>query len=302
MTEQKLSDRKERLRLAIQKSGRLCEGSLDLLERCGLKVRYGRDKLLGRIDALPIDILLVRDDDIAGFVERRVCDIGIVGKDIYKEQLFSGRLLNDLKILRSLGFGRCRLSLAALSREDLESKGKDGRVMRIATSYPAIVSKSLINYGEFELISMGGAVELAPRLNIADAIVDLVSTGASLRANGLEELETLLESEAILLSLDGERQDELSWILDKLLCRIDGVIEARDNKYIMLHIGEDKVEHLSRMVPGAESPTVLNISGVEGIVAVHLVCREHVFWETMEGLKALGASKILVLPIEKMLI
>ena len=303
MTEKKLSDGRERLRLAIQKSGRLSEGSISLLERCGLKLHYGRNRLLGRIDVLPIDILLVRDDDIVGFVEQGICDIGIVGRDIYKEQIFSGKIVRKLNILRSLGFGKCRLSLAALSGEGVERlKSKDRGVTRIATSYPATVINCLKNYGELELISMKGAVELAPRLGIADAIVDLISTGASLKANGLEEIETILESEAVLLSLNNEKQNKLSWVLDKLLCRIDGVIEAQDNKYIMLHIAEDKVKFLSQAVPGAESPTVLKISGVEGIVAVHLVCREDVFWETMESLRDLGASKILVLPIEKMLI
>jgi ATP phosphoribosyltransferase len=264
--------------------------------------------LLARIDSLPIDVLFVRDDDIVEFVEQGVCDAGIVGENVYKERYLGEGEGESLEVVRYLGFARCRLCFAARDIEEgegvysyMKKREQEGLGVRIATSYPRTVRSYFSDYGGVEVVTMSGAVELAPRLGIADAVVDLVSTGASMNAHGLEVGETLLRSEAVLLSGKGGVREGLVGVMEKLLCRVDGVLHARGNKYIMLHMEESRVGLLSDVIPGAESPTVLSLSGVEGIVAVHLVCHEDVFWETMEALRGLGARKILVLPIEKMM-
>ena len=303
-----------RLRVAIQKSGRLSDGSVDLLERSGIRLRFTRDKMLARsVDGLPLDVFLVRDDDIAGFIEDGVCDVGIVGENVYKEQLFEGRVSGNLQIMRRLGFGRCRLCLATIAGGDFAgidaylSKFSAEKKLRIATSFPSTVRHYLEPYKDrIKIVNMKGAVELAPRMSIADAVVDLVSTGASLKANGLDIVETLLHSEAIMLSKNGEMGSAKLEVFQRWLTRLDGVLHAKGCKYVMLHIAKDKVEKISALLSADAVPTVLPLQQVEQeddhLVAVHIVSREEVFWETIEGLKKLGAERILVLPIEKMMI
>lgn len=291
----------DRLRLAIQKSGRLSEESFALLKQCGLTVSRGRDTLYGRVEELPIDILLVRDDDIPAFVADGACDIGIVGDNVAAEDAQSAGRTSPATLVKKLGFSRCRLMIAA--PEDWRWTGPqalDGK--RIATSYPGLTRRYLAASGVSATpVVMQGAVEVAPRLKIADAICDIVSTGATLEANGLKPVATVYESEAVLIRCAGSFLPAKSAILESFLKRIDGVLASRDAKYVMMNAPRSAIEAITSVLPGAESPTVLELAGSPDKVAIHAVCRESVFWETLERLKALGASAILVLPIEKMM-
>ena len=223
-----------RLRIAVQKKGRLAEESFAMLKKCGLNFSVRGDGLLARVKNLPIDLLLVRDDDIPNFVASGASDFGLVGENVYAEEVHGAKAL-DVKILRRLGFSRCNLCLAAiengaiLNLSDLKDK-------KIATSYPGILGAYLRNNNiEATCVEMKGAVELAPRINVADAICDLVSSGATLEANGLKAFETILESEAVLIGSARKLNTEKQNIFDRLLNRIDGVIRSKDSKYIMLN-------------------------------------------------------------------
>jgi ATP phosphoribosyltransferase len=293
-----------RLTLAIQKSGRLTEPALELLARCGLKLSRSKDQLIGHGENLPIDILFLRDDDIPDLVQEDVCDLGFVGFNVLEEQrlgLAAHGVEVRYEILRALDFGRCRLSLAApepMAWEGLETlKGK-----RIATTYPCTLARFLEERGiRADIVKLSGSVEIAPRLGRADLICDLVSTGATLKANRLRELETVLDSQAVLIRTPRaltSTQDE--WVR-RLLMRIEGVTQVRESKYIMLHAPRSALPAVRRLLPGSEAPTILPLEGSTDRVAVHAVCRENVFWETLESLKAVGASSVLVLPVEKML-
>lgn len=299
-----MSKDEERLRVAVQKSGRLTDKTLNLLERCGLEIRKSKDQLFCYGENMPIDLLLVRDDDIPGLVAEDVCDLGIAGLNILEETRLNGSLGADdapFNILRKLDFGHCRLALAAAN--NTEWRGPEGLAgKRIATSYPAITRDFLRQRViDAEVVYFSGAVEIAPRLGKAEFICDLVSTGSTLAANGLVELETLLESEVCLVqtpvTLSRFKQD---WI-DRLMQRMQGVMQVSESKYIMLHAPRDALAEIRRILPGTEAPTVLPLEGIKDRVAVHAVCRENVFWETLESLKAAGASSMLVLPVEKML-
>ena len=290
-----------RIRVAIQKSGRLSERSLDLLQSCGLRFARSKDKLYWYGKDFPVDLLLVRDDDIPRMLLDGVCELGIVGENIAEEVMQEGEECGGLTQLRKLSFGGCRLSLAIPEDSNIQSADDlDG--CRIATSYPALTRSLLAKRGiSAETVKFSGSVEIAPGLGAADAISDLVSTGTTLRANHLVELETLFESTAALYgNLDG-LSDEKNSMLERLLSRLDGVLLAAESKYVMLHAPRDAVEEISRMLPGAENPTLMNLESDPGRVAIHAVCRETVFWEHLEALKAAGASAILVLPVEKML-
>ncbi len=290
-----------RIRVAIQKSGRLSERSLDLLQNCGLRFARSKDKLYWYGKDFPVDLLLVRDDDIPRMLLDGVCELGIVGENIAEEEMFESGESGGLEQLRKLPFGGCRLSLAIPEDSDVESAlDLDG--CRIATSYPALTNSILAARGiDAETVKFSGSVEIAPGLGAADAISDLVSTGTTLRANHLVELETLFESTAALYGkLDNLTQEKRA-LLDRLLARLDGVLLAAESKYVMLHAPEIAVDEITRILPGAENPTLINLEGTPGRVALHAVCREAVFWEHLEALKAAGASAILVLPVEKML-
>jgi ATP phosphoribosyltransferase len=294
----------QRIKIAVQKTGRLTDHSLHLLERCGLKFTQSKDQLFCYGENMPVDLLLVRDDDIPGLVSDDVCDLGIVGLNVVEEKRLG--LLNAGKEARfnqvfELDFGHCRLALAG--PEDTGYAGPvslDGK--RIATSYVATLQDYLDRQKIVaEIVYFSGAVEIAPKLGRADYICDLVSSGSTLKANHLQELETVMESEAVII----QTQEPLAalkqeWV-SRILQRLDGVLQVRESKYIMLHAPREALERITELLPGSEHPTVIPLEGVDDKVAVHAVCRENVFWETLENLKAAGASSLLVLPVEKML-
>jgi ATP phosphoribosyltransferase len=297
-------DKHERLKVAIQKTGRLTDNSLDLLARCGLKYSRGKDQLMCYGENMPLDVLLVRDDDIPDLVQEDVCDLGIVGLNVVEEKRL-GFLAHGrqplFEQLQPLDFGRCRLCIAVPEKAAYFGPASlEGR--RIATTYPNILARWLAERGiSAETVTLSGAVEIAPRLGRADVICDLVSTGGTLQANSLREVETVLESRAVLIRtpvpLPPAKQD---W-MGRLLVRIDGVQQVKESKYIMLHAPRSALPEIRRLLPGSESPTVIPLDGGGDRVAVHAVCRENVFWETLESLKSAGASAVLVLPVEKML-
>ena len=291
-----------RIRVAIQKSGRLSEKSLDLLQSCGLRFARSKDKLYWYGKDFPVDLLLVRDDDIPRMLLDGVCDLGIVGENIAEEVMLEDGEGDVLTQLRKLPFGGCRLSVA-IPEDSTVNSVDDLDGYRIATSYPALTRSLLSKRGiKAETVKFSGSVEIAPGLGAADAISDLVSTGTTLRANHLVELETLFESTAALYGKLDELTDEKKAMLDRLLSRLDGVLLAAESKYVMLHAPRDAVDEITRLLPGAENPTLMNLEGDPDRVAMHAVCREAVFWEHLEALKDAGASAILVLPVEKMLV
>lgn len=299
-----MDTQEQRIKIAVQKTGRLTEHSIDLLERCGLKLTRSKDQLICYGENMPIDLLLVRDDDIPGLVAEDVCDLGVVGLNVVEEKRFAwaseGRE-SQFKQVFELDFGHCRLALAA--PDSTEYKGPSSlENTRIATSYVGLLTNYLKQNGiEAEAVYLSGAVEIAPKLGRAEFICDLVSTGGTLKANGLREVETLLESEAVVIQTQKPLSEEKQALVDKILQRLDGVLQVRESKYIMLHAPKSALAEIRDLLPGSEAPTVLPLDGSDDKVAVHAVCRENVFWETLENLKAAGASSLLVLPVEKML-
>ncbi|MCW3796427.1 ATP phosphoribosyltransferase [Sphingomonas sp. BN140010] len=291
----------ERLHIAVQKSGRLSDLSRGLLTDAGLRIANGKNALAARIENFPADLMFVRDDDIPTFVADGACEFGIVGQNVlYEFALDEGE--ERCEVVAALGFGHCTLKLAA--PEGAQWHGAESLAgQRIATSYPNIVDAWLAERGiDAEAVKMNGAVELAPRLGIAPFICDLVSTGATLEANGLRAVDTVLDSEAVLIRtrkpVTGPKQEQA----ERLWKRLQGVIGTRDAKYIMLNAPSTALPAITRLLPGAEAPTILPLHGRPGHFAVHAVCQESVFWETLHDLKAAGASAILVLPIEKMML
>lgn len=294
----------QRLRIAMQKSGRLSQDSQALFKSCGLKINLREQRLIAHVENMPIDILRVRDDDIPGLVMEGVVDLGIIGENVLEEvQLIraSQGLPFEVKTLKQLDFGGCRLSLAV--PEDVTYTGPDSLAgKRIATSYPGLLKRFFDEKGLcFKSVMLGGSVEVAPRAGLADAICDLVSTGATLEANGLKEVEVIYRSKAVLVQAPNPLNEAKQKLIDKLLPRIQGMQQARESKYIMLHAPKDKLDAITDLLPGAERPTIMQLAGDTNQVALHVVSSETLFWETMEQLKALGASSILVLPIEKMM-
>ena len=289
-----------RLRLAVQKSGRLADDSFDLLARCGLKVRRSRTELYARIAELPIDVLLVRDDDIPGLVARGASDVGIVGGNVFEETRLDGGA-EGAAVLKPLGFSRCRLCIAVPKPEDYEGPaGLAGRT--VATSYPELTRAWAEREGvSLTPIHMSGAHEIAPRLGLADAICDIVSTGATLNANGLKVAETVYESEALLIGPDAALPPEKQATLDALTARIEGVLRSKDAKYVMMNAPRGAVDAIRGVLPGADSPTVLDLQGEADMVALHVLTTDAVVWEHLEELKGFGARAILVLDVDKML-
>lgn len=287
-----------RLRIAVQKSGRLAERSLDLVRDAGLRVVKGNNDLLYRVENYPIDLLRVRDDDIPTFVADGVCDLGIVGENVLEEARNGGPLA---EVVMPLGFGRCTLKIAVPPTLAYDGPASlEGQ--RIATSYPRILRRWLEREGvTADIVTMRGAVEVAPRLRLAAAICDLVSTGATLEANGLAARETVFDSQAVLIRSPAAPEPGLAPLLDSIIERMAGVVSSQGAKYVMLNAPRAALAEITALLPGAGSPTVLPLSGRDDAVAVHAVCQEAVFWETLEKLKAVGASAILVLPIEKMM-
>lgn len=288
-----------RLRIAIQKKGRLNNDSTNLLNRCGLKFRISNNALLTRCEQLPIDILLVRDDDIPTLVMDGVCDLGIVGENVLFEKSFPTNCSYEIKI--ALGFGRCRLAIATPENfqfDDLQSLNG----LKIATSYPNLLQK-FINENNFkaEILPISGSVEIAPSLSMADAICDLVSTGRTLEENNLKEIITIIQSQAVLIKTMKTLSEDKQKMIDLLLPRISGVLKAEASKYILFHAPKSALDEIKRILPGFETPTIMPLAGFDDKVAVHLMSTEAIFWDTLEKLKQAGASSILVLPIEKMM-
>ncbi|HZG45373.1 MAG TPA: ATP phosphoribosyltransferase [Allosphingosinicella sp.] len=294
-------DDRDRLHIAIQKSGRLSESSRELLRGAGLKIQDGKNQLTARVANLPIDLMFVRDDDIPTFVSDGVCEFGIVGSNVLEEfALRDGA--PGFEVVAPLGFGRCSLKIAA--PEDLPHDGPASLAgARIATSYPRLLKRWLAEKGvDAQIVKMNGAVELAPRLQIASHVCDIVSTGATLEANGLRVVESVFDSEAVLVRSRKEVSAEQQALSENLLRRIEGVLATQDSKYILMNAPGEALNEIARILPGAGSPTIVPLHGRPGQFAVHAVCQESVFWETLHALKGAGASAILVLPIEKMML
>ena len=293
-----------RLKLAVQKSGRLTEPSLDLLYRCGLKLARGKDQLMGFGENMPLDVLFVRDDDIPDLVQEDVCDLGLVGLNVIEEkrlELAERGHPTRFQQVQTLDFGRCRLSLAIPDGFTFEGPASL-RGRRIATTYPFLLGKYLRERDiQADIVTLSGAVEIAPRLGRADLICDLVSTGSTLQANHLREVETVLQSHAVLIRTPLQLSAEKAEWVERLLMRIDGVQQVKESKYIMLHAPRAALPQIRKLLPGSEFPTIIPLDGSPDKVAIHAVCRENVFWETLESLKKAGASSLLVLPVEKML-
>lgn len=299
-----MSDSK-RLRIAIQKSGRLSDDSIALLKAIGIKLQIRDRLLIAHSTNQPIDLLRVRDDDIPGLVMDGVVDLGFIGENELEEKMLERQAANkasDFEVLRRLDYGGCRLSIAVPNEFDYQNvTSLEGK--KVATTYPYLLERFFKeNNVNAKAVMLTGSVEVAPRAGVADAICDLVSTGATLEANGLQEEEVIFRSKAVLIQrADGELNDEKQALINRLVPRIDGVMQAKESKYIMLHAPKAYLEQVKSLLPGAENPTVLPLAGNDDTVAVHVVSAENLFWETMEKLKALGCSSILVLPIEKMM-
>lgn len=293
----------DRIKIAIQKSGRLNEKSISLLTRCGLEFEWAKDRLFCRCENFPLDLMLLRDDDIPEYVHDGVCDLGIVGMNVLEEKLLAHpkRSAGNVQVLKKLGFGHCRLGLAIpMDREYTGLTYFQG--LRIATSYPATLARFLQqNAIEAEIVEISGSVEIAPALKIAEAICDLISTGTTLRSNGLKEVAPVIESESVLVqtkrNLSGMKIAEIQ----RLLQRIEGVMKAEQTKYIMMNAPKAALARIRGMLPGMEEPTIMPLGTTDDRIAIHAVSRENIFWETMESLKAAGATSILVMPIEKII-
>ena len=295
-----LTDR-TRLHIALQKSGRLSDVSRDLLRDAGFRIQSGKNSLTARVENFPAELMFVRDDDIPTFVSDGACEFGIVGRNVL-EEFALGQEKAGYEELAELGFGRCSLKIAA--PEATAYHGPQSLAgQRIATSYPHLVSRFLKQNGvDATVVTMNGAVELAPRLQIANFICDLVSTGATLEANGLKALDTVLESQAVLIRTRRPMDEARAEIASGLMSRIEGVLATKESKYIMLNASSEALKRITALLPGAEAPTIVPLHGRPGHFAVHAVCQESVFWETLQKLKSAGASAILVVPIEKMML
>lgn len=295
---------KNRLRIAIQKSGRLSQESQTLLKQCGVRINLNEQRLIAYAENMPIDLLRVRDDDIPGLVFDGVVDLGIIGENVLEEAELSRLAANEMakyKMLRRLDFGGCRLSLAVPTDSDYQGVGSLNN-MRIATSYPQLLKRFMNEQGvSFKSCLLNGSVEVATRAGLADAICDLVSTGTTLEANGLREVDVIYRSKACLIQREGDIEADKQALIERLMTRIQGVTQARESKYIMLHAPKDKLKAVIDLLPGMEDPTILPLANDQARVALHMVSKESLFWETMEKLKEIGASSILVLPIEKMM-
>ncbi len=283
----------EKLRIAIQKSGRLHDGSVNLLKECGIDVVNGVNKLKAEANNFPLEVYFFRDDDIPQYVEDAVADLGIVGENVMHESN------KKVTFVEELGFATCRLSIAVRKGEDYKNASYlNGK--KIATSYPVLLQKFLDkNNVSAEIHEISGSVEIAPGIGLADAICDIVSSGSTLFMNGLQEAEMVLKSRTVLIKND-KLSAEKEALLKKLLFRIQSVKKAKNNKYILLNAPNNKLEEIISLLPGMKSPTVLPLAEA-GWSSVHSVLNENDFWEIIEKLKAAGAQGILVVPIEKMI-
>jgi ATP phosphoribosyltransferase len=283
----------ETLKIAVQKSGRLYEGSMKLLKECGIEVSNGNNQLRVQAANFPLEVFFLRDDDIPEYVQDAVADIGFVGENVVAESA------KETDIVEKLGFGKCRLSLAVPKNGTMQTV-TDLNGKRIATSYPNVLSAFLKEKNITASIhEISGSVEIAPKIGLADAICDLVSSGSTLFTNELKEIESILSSEAVLIS-NKNLSFEKKMILESLLFRIRSVKKAKNNKYVLLNAPNDKLADIIKLLPGMRSPTVLSLAE-QGWSSVHSVISENDFWNVIEKLKAAGAEGILIIPIEKMI-
>ena len=282
------------LKIAVQKSGRLSENSKNLLEECGIKFSNGISVLKTTARNFPVEVLFLRDDDIPQYVEQQVADIGILGENVVYEKS------KDVSIIEQLGFAGCRLSLA-IPKDEVYTGPQYFMNKKVATSYPRILTEFFRkNKIVAEIEEISGSVEIAPGIGLADGICDIVSSGSTLLTNGLHEVETILKSQAVIISnknLTSEKQE----ILNKLLFRIRSVINARENKYILLNAPVEAVDKICSILPGMKSPTIVPLVE-KGWCSLHSVVKEDEFWERIQQLKEAGAEGILVIPIEKMIL
>jgi ATP phosphoribosyltransferase len=283
-----------KLKIAVQKSGRLNEKSISLLKNCGIHIENGKDQLKASASNFPLDVLYLRNGDIPQYVEDGVADLAIVGENLLVESQ------NNIEIVRRLGFSKCKLSLAVPK----EANYKDASFFegkKVATSYPntlkAYLEKNNVN-AEIHLIK--GSVEIAPNIGLAEGICDLVSSGSTLFKNGLKETDTILTSEACLVK-SSKLTDEQNRILDTLLFRLDAVQKGKKSKYVLMNVPNEKIEAVTNLLPGMRSPTVLPLAE-EGWSSVHSVIEEGKFWEVIDQLKSAGAEGLLIVPIEKMVL
>ena len=282
-----------KLKIALQKQGRLADGSAELLKKCGIGFSNGHGKLRTEAFDFPLEIFFLRDDDIPDYVADGVADIGIVGENVLAEHP------KAVKIVEKLGFGQCRLSLAV--PKAFEYRGlPDFAAKRIATSYPNILAKYFASRSiSADIHEISGSVEIAPSIGLADAVCDLVSSGSTLFSNGLREVETVMNSEAVLIARQNLNEEQAA-ILDKLLFRIRSVMAASQNKYILLNAPIEKVDEISKILPGIKSPTTMPLAQ-PGWVSIHSVINERDFWVVVDNLKQAGAEGILVLSIDQMI-
>ena len=293
-----------RLRIAIQKKGRLSDETIKLLKACGVKVNLNTQRLIAHSENMAIDILRVRDDDIPGLIMDGVVDLGFIGQNVLEEESMMRSVANETtahKVVKTLNFGGCRFSIAV--DNDFDYQGVQSLSgLRIATTYIHILKRFMEEQNvPYSACMLTGSVEVAPRAGLADAICDLVSTGATLEANGLKEVEVIYRSTAVLIQRNEALCDEKQDLVNRLLTRIDGVQTAKESKYIMLNAPKANLAAITDLLPGSDLPTIMELAGSSDHVALHVVSKENLFWEEMEALKSLGASSILVLPIEKMM-
>lgn len=282
------------LKLAIQKSGRLSEKSIRLLQSCGIQVSNGTSRLKAAADNFPLEVLYLRDDDIPQYVADGVADIGIVGENVVTEKQ------KKVTTVEPLGFSKCRLSLA-IRREETYQGVAQLAGKKIATSYPVILQAYLQSKGvSAQIEEISGSVEIAPSIGLADSVCDIVSTGSTLLTNGLKEVETVMKSQAVLIATPNLPKEKAN-LLDQIVFRINAVNRAKKHKYILLNAPNDKLAEISALLPGMNSPTVTPLAR-EGWSSVHSVMEEDSFWETIEALRQAGAEGILVVPIEKMIV
>jgi len=283
-----------KLKIAIQKSGRLSEKSLELLKECGIQLSNGDRKLKSAALNFPVEVLFLRDDDIPQYVEQGVADIGILGEnEVWEKE-------KNVEVVDQLGFASCRMSLA-ISKDEVYNGLSWFENKKIATSYPVILSKFFIDKKiNVEIEEIGGSVEIAPGIGLAHAIFDIVSTGSTLLMNGLKEIEVVTKSQAVLIS-NPNLEEGKKEILSKLLFRIKSVRNAKENKYILLNAPNHSVKQIISILPGMKSPTVLPLAEA-GWSSIHSVVKEDQFWDVIDQLQTLGAQGILVVPIEKMIL
>jgi len=283
-----------KLKIAIQKSGRLSEDSLKMLKECGIDISNGLNRLKSEASNFPLEVFFLRDDDIPQYVEDGVADIGIVGENVLLEKN------KKIKTIDKLGFGKCRLSIA-VPRDKKYTGIASLENQKIATSYPNILAKYLKSKKvKAEIHEISGSVEIAPGIGLAEAICDLVSSGSTLLSNGLKEAEVILKSEAVLIA-NKNLSPANEKLISKLLFRIKALRTAKNNKYILLNAPNNKLNTICKILPGMKSPTILPLA-TKGWSSVHSVVEENQFWEIIEKLKANGAEGILVVPIEKMIV